>query len=412
MEKVYFFPTIDYRAHPAFRDLDVPLRQDEDETEALVDEIDSGLALLHAERHSDGGVIQAAFASGPERPIERLRDRLRDTLPSERLKRRVDRAFDDVKGELLAEAAIVNSRHSFPRNLDRESERAVYDNLNRDGAHVFRVDPKVIKRLRTLTARQQDALRNRAKANPDGRCVENFSRYSDVGMAIDREFSRQGVLEGLSAYVGSNTVFAGFALEYSHERQTWWRGCYDDVGLPDSRTVYMHYDHGCQNPKATLAISDVEEDTGPTSFISGSHREQRSNFVHFMVKSLEQRFYDDYKNEKQATYYRRMFAEVEHRCDFLRLPRTLQSCTHFGEDILDDSPLSERLLEREVRLTKEVGNCVVFDGDYGIHRGSTVRRGERFSFQIIFSIEDRRSAMYTLNHRARFLVKRAFGMVR
>lgn len=412
MAKIRFFPTIDYRRHPAFRDLDVPSCRDEDQTEALVDEIDSGLTLLHAARLSDDEAIRKAFATGPEKSIERLRDHLRRVLPSERLKQRVDRAFDDVKGELLAEAAIVNSRHSFPRNLDREEERAVHDSLSRTGAHVFRVDPKVIQRLRTLTERQQDALRNRARTSPDGRCVENFSRYSDVGMVIDREFSRQGILKGLSAYVGSNTIFAGFALEYSHERQTWWRGCYGDVGLPDSRTTYMHYDHGCRNPKATLAISDVEEDTGPTSFISGSHREERSNFVHFMVKSLEQRFYDDYKNETKATYYRRMFAEVEHRCDFLRLPQALQSCTHFGEDILDDSPLSEKLLEREVRLTKEVGNCVIFDGDYGIHRGSTVQRGERFSFQIIFSVEPPRSTTYALNQRARFLVKRAFGMGR
>jgi hypothetical protein len=38
-------------------------------------------------------------------------------------------------------------------------------------------------------------------------------------------------------------------------------------------------------------------------------------------------------------------------------------------------------------MTSDVGNCIVFDGNYGIHRGALVKSGERFVFQVIFDID-------------------------
>jgi hypothetical protein len=412
MPKRYYYPQIDYHSHPAFRDLGVAPRADDEEVGAMVDAIDDALRDFHADLPAGAAGLEAAFDARVGPALSRLRAHLAATLPAGKLARRVDKAFDDVRSELLIESRILHSRKRYVAQLDRRQAQAVHRSLTDAGAHVFHVDPDILQRLRALTAREQASLREKAQRNPTGRVVENFGRYSDVGVLVDRVFRSNGVPEGLSAYVGSNTQFAGLALEYSHDRQTWWRGCYSDLGLPDTRTTYMHYDHGCQNPKAIIALSEVTPENGPTSFIKASTREQRSNFVHFYVKSVELRFYDEYKNETGSNYYRRMFAEEEHRRDFLRLPTALQSCTHFGEDVLDDTPLSQELLAREVRLTSDVGNCVVFDGDYGIHRGSTVQRGERFAFQVIFNIEPDTPMLTALNQRARFLAKRMLGLQR
>jgi len=43
------------------------------------------------------------------------------------------------------------------------------------------------------------------------------------------------------------------------------------------------------------------------------------------------------------------------------LPRALQGSSHFGDDVIDGTQLSKDLLENEVLMTKDVGNCIVFD---------------------------------------------------
>jgi hypothetical protein len=248
-------------------------------------------------------------------------------------------------------------------------------------------------------------LRAAAALNPKIRVAESLPRYSSVGVRLDKFFHRSAVLDGLSDCFGSNVTFVGFGLEYSHSKQDWWQNCYADVGLATSKTVYMHYDHGCRNPKAIIALSDVTEENGPTGYIKGSNTRPRSNFIHFLIKSVDQRFYDDYVAGTQS-YYRRRFQEVEYRREFLMLPKALQACSHFGEDIIDDTALSVDLLKNEVKITRDVGNCVVFDGDYGIHRGALVKSGERFVFQVIFAIEPDLPKSKVLYHRARAIARR------
>jgi hypothetical protein len=200
-------------------------------------------------------------------------------------------------------------------------------------------------------------------------------------------------------------TFTGFSLEYSHEKQNWWRDLYSDVGLENPRTAYMHYDHGCRNPKAIIALSDVIERNGPTGYVKGSPSKPRSNFVHFLIKSIDYCFQDDNAADAKGSY-RRRFQGVEYRREFLMLPTALQGSSHFGEDVTDDTETSADLLKNEIKITHDVGNCIVFDGDYGIHRGALVKSGERFVFQVIFAIEPELSKVKALQQRARTIARR------
>ncbi|KIF66082.1 hypothetical protein HY68_37775 [Streptomyces sp. AcH 505] len=402
-QHVRFYPDIDYRAHPAFRDLDVPVRGDDAIVDGMIEAVDLALDALHRERHDDAALGQA-FDNGPGRRIAELAAYLDRTTSNERVRLLLSRALADVTGELLEEAKIRNDRHSFNRPLSSQA-RSVADDLKRDGVHICRLSEVEKKKLWELCAPVIARLRAAAELNPKIRVAESMPRYAGVGVRLDRFFRRSAVLDGLSAYFGSNVTFTGFSLEYSHNKQDWWQNCYADVGMATSKTVYMHYDHGCRNPKAIIALSEVTEENGPTGYIKGSHSKPRSNFIHFLIKSIDHRFYDDYIAGTQS-YYRRRFQELEYRREFLMLPTALQACSHFGEDITDDTELSSDLLKDEIKVTRDVGNCIVFDGDYGIHRGALVKSGERFVFQVIFAIEPDPPKIGALKKRARAIARR------
>lgn len=81
-------------------------------------------------------------------------------------------------------------------------------------------------------------------------------------------------------------------------------------------------------------------------------------------------------------YYRPRFFLKDHRRDLLTLPSAFRGTTHFGDDIVDESDLSRRLLAGEDTFLGPSGTLIVFDGSAGIHRGSQVERGERWAVQI------------------------------
>jgi hypothetical protein len=402
-ECVRFYPDINYRAHPAFRDLDVPARTDDPVVDGMIRDIDHDLDALHNTRYDDHAAPRQAFDVGAGRRISELAAYLDRTTPNERVRRLLSRAFDDVRKELLDEARIRNDRHQFSRRLSPEAQR-VADDLKRDGAHICRLTDAERKKLWELCAPVVARLRA-AAVDPGTRVAEGLPRYSAAGVRLAKFFQRSAVLDALSAYFGSNVTFAGFALEYSHEKQNWWQDLYADVGLENPKTTYFHFDHGCRNPKAIVALSDVTSENGPTGYVKGSHCKPRSNFIHFMIKSIDHCFHDD-KGAGAKNFYRRRFQEVEYRREFLMLPTALQACSHFGEDITDDTKLSSDLLKDEMKITHDVGNCVVFDGDYGIHRGALVKSGERFVFQVIFAVEPDMSKGEALKQRMRAIARR------
>jgi hypothetical protein len=403
---VFFYPDIDYRSHPAFQGLGIAPRSDDIEVENMIHAIDAELAALHRKPYSDHAALVAAFNAGPGKAIDKLAAYIDRTTPVERVRKLLAGSFVDVKAELLDEARIHNDRQHFTGAIS-PAGTDVLNSLRDKGMHASHLGRELKVRLQKLAAPAIARLRERAKENPNIRVAESIRRYGDIGVLLDKYFRDNGILDGLSAFFGSNVIFDGFALEYSHSGQNWWQNCYADFGLPTSRTAYMHYDHGCRNPKAIVALSDVSEDNGPTGYVVGSHKSKRSNFVHFLIKSVDYRFNEDVvKADGDRTYYRPRFQKEEHRKEFLMLPRAFQACSHFGEDIQDDLPLARELLASEIKLTKEAGDCITFDGDYGIHRGALCRSGERLVFQVIFAVQPNRPSMEVLNARARAVARK------
>lgn len=403
----YFYPAIDYRAHPAFRSLDVVPYAHDEEINALISSIDERLEKLSDAHFSSDNEIVHSFDRGAAKIIAVLKARLLETIRDERVVTWLEGAFAKASEELLQQVRVANFRRgASPLGIQTTAGRVVAQDLRRDGIHICRLDADTHKRLLKFCAPHMSELRELAKIRPNERIVHNFELYGEVGRELHRFFRRQGILDGLVGYVGNNVNFAGFALEYSYARQNWWRGAYSDIGLPDSKTTYMHYDQGCRDPKAIIALTDVTEENGPTGFIRGSHKKPRSRFLHFMMTGLDHCFQKDGQREANDTNYRPRFASERYRREFLLLPRALQGSSHFGDDILDGTPLSEELLSNEVRMTKDIGNCIVFDGNFGIHRGGMVRSGERFVFQVIFDIGPPLDLITGIKRRLRWIALR------
>lgn len=383
----YFYPRIDYRAHPAFRALDVSPRDDDDAVDRMIAEIDRELQVLQDARYSTEAEMLTAFTDRILPKVSTLSHHVVSTTSNERVKAWLKRAFADASGELREYLHVRNARHAAKdRATLSDAGRGVAANLERDGVYFCRLDTASHQQLLALCGPYMDDMREEAKSKPKQRIVRNFELYGQVGRILASFFRRQGILEGLSAYIGSNVNFSGFALEYSYAGQVWWSGVYSDLGLTDTKTTYMHYDQGCRDPKAIIALTDVREENGPTGFIRGSHKKERSTFLHFMITALDRCFQRDDGSGQESANYRPRFSISRYRQELLILPAAFQGSSHFGDDVIDGSPLSEELLQNEVRMTSDVGNCIVFDGNYGIHRGALVKSGERFVFQVVFDV--------------------------
>jgi hypothetical protein len=117
-------------------------------------------------------------------------------------------------------------------------------------------------------------------------------------------------------------------------------------------------------------------------------------------------------------YYRPRFKLREQRPDMLALPSRLRGSTHFGDDVIDGSPLSEDLLRQEHVFTAPAGTITLFDGSQGVHRGGLVRSGARWVIQIGLRVEQPQTAkprsllrkqLSYLKHRLKSAIRFAVG---
>jgi hypothetical protein len=81
-------------------------------------------------------------------------------------------------------------------------------------------------------------------------------------------------------------------------------------------------------------------------------------------------------------YYRKWMACNKGRELFAKLPFSLRGTSHFGDDIVANTKLSEQLLADEVTFLSKNENCVTFIGGQSVHRGSQVDSGYRVNLQL------------------------------
>lgn len=383
------YPMVDYERHPAYSQLGARSEVDEAQVRRLAAEIDAAYAELLDATPMPREQLQARFESGIAQRIEVLKAllRKRSDLP-DGFAAHTEAALIHTAGFLLDRLEFNHWRRALARRPELEQagmERL--GSMRRDGFFHFGVHRELAGAVWRATEYERAALVKRAGERPWAHSALALHPASQAMRLIRRALHRTGLLSLASAYMGCEVDLLYCALDYAHPAQRWYRDCYADRGLSTTKTVYMHLDADTEMLKAMLYLEDVSERQGPFRFVRGSPTWPRSPFLVAVHKGFDTEDNRVFPMEPDGLdyslgYYRPRFRLERYRKALLSLPAPLRGSTHFGDDILDDSELSRRLLADEVAFAGPAGSLILFDGSAGIHRGGQVEEGERWAVQI------------------------------
>ena len=143
---------------------------------------------------------------------------------------------------------------------------------------------------------------------------------------------------------------------------------FDDLGLEDPPTKYMHLDSTIDILKCILYYTPVTLETGPFSYVVGTNRHQSSAI--------------EFATRKANDFARLDSCDRETREVFWALPSFFQHKAEFGNDLTNPKQM-ESLLANEHKFTSEDGNLLFFDNNAGIHRGALIQKGHRVIVQFL-----------------------------
>ena len=205
---------------------------------------------------------------------------------------------------------------------------------------------------------------------------------------LNGEFSNLGVIDALSRYLEYPVHVSGQAFELSVSKAQWWKNGLHGLNRPPN-TLYAHLDESKANPKSIVYLSDVSENSGPTSCYPNIFEELCLNkfqeIVGRVLANIGNTPNSVLAKNYNKSYHQSMTSEL-FRKHFMRLPGSIRFNSHFGWDIMPDSR-AERILEsREKKILGPKGTFLVFDGASLLHRGGLVANGERIALQVIFAL--------------------------
>jgi hypothetical protein len=413
-------PVVDYERHPAFEGM----RAVKDAVaERLIGEIDTTYARLLAEP-SDPQTLGAAFDRDIAPKLDALTSRLLAGARPQ-FQDYLTRAMAIARAFLREDLGARNhsaAMHNSSAEKLRSHFAAGLSSFRQNGFYKFDI-PRVAKFAWTTTILERAMLRLRRKQVPGRHCVLSLHAHSPAAWSIRRAMQKSGALDFVSAYLGKPVELLYVALDHAHPEQAWYQDCYNDTRLGTAKTAYMHTDANCDIIKAMLHLRDVREEDGPFCFVPGSQQWARSPLTVAVHKGFDEASGFVFAGRPEnGDYYRPRFRHVEDRRDILSLPPSLRGSTHFGDDILDGSELSDSLLAAEKRFIAPAGTIVMFDGSRGIHRGGLAQPGGgRWAIQLAFRVrrdlpasrwQAFRNALRGSLSYYKYIVTRLFGLAR
>ncbi len=406
------FPAVDYERHPAYRHYATGPPEQNQAVRELLTELDAALRI------ASGGAlgtsrrrIDALFRAEMDDRLRELVEIALRSVGAVGIEREALRhAEATLRTTLCDYAAYASSRRR--RSGSGKDGDAVATRLADAGVYATRADPGRLASLERLAAPLLRDLETAALEQPAPRHQRNVPQEGPLWHAILALVRDTGLLRGLSRYDGHPLQVDWATLERSGANQTWWRSPYALSDVATSRCAYFHNDHSHRTLKTIVYLSPVDVDNGPFGYVAGSHRWTRSPVATAVVKALDQGRHRVWcrRHPGDADRYRPYLAHPGVREGFMRLPAPLRATSHFGDDVLDGSSLSARLLAGERVFLSREADCIAFDGDRGLHRGGLVREGTRWALQIGY--KEAPSAARRIRRRARRWVRRTLGGAR
>jgi hypothetical protein len=301
-----------------------------------------------------------------------------------------DRYVRELMRVILDDLAYFARRGSYQPVINNAAEMALRNELAGKGFVRFTLEPDEVQALRRQVKPYLDEVERRYHQGARSRELLSINEVDVQTRALVCEvMGRRGLNKAVSDVRHERAQASGLAVELSPHDTDWWHSRYEDVGVTaPPRASYFHNDESRDAYKAIVCLDDVDEDGGPFGFVPPSYAlprprlrwvAARANLTTLLAEEIRSTMPDAHPSRGVWT------SQLARR--FLgMLPVGLRSSSHFGYDLLDDSPQAARLLADEVRMLGAAGQCVAFDGGRLVHRGGMVRRGYRTALQVVFDV--------------------------
>lgn len=380
--KPALFQDIDYSKHPGFKGIPVYGGFDDEEIESCLHKVENSFFDLSETEKSEKEAAEK-FLKQTEKCVAELKQSLRENAPDEEISALVIEVFDSAYEEIIRDLAFKCLNNCYRAGKVNDQTAGHLESLKTKGMSPFKITGRSKDAIAKLGSELRSELVKKYDGDINWRGANPLYPHKGLGREVSIALNSLNMSDIMSEYKSCNMELAYIAVDYSHERQTWWKGCYDDAGLPLSKTRYMHFDNNLDIAKVMFYLSDyVGPENGPTCFVEGSHGIERSYIRSHIFAAMDRIPGKKYFNKETDNYYRPLFKSS--RDILMKFPASFRGTTHFGDDLIDGGVRSETLLEKEFQLEGEVGTGVIFDGYRGIHRGSNVDSGERLALQIAY----------------------------
>lgn len=370
---------LDYDKHPAFSMYLDQCPIDATEIDKVFEEIDIHLRLLEtATEVLSPQFVRRYFASQINPLINEILEVTYNLIGEGSVfYPLLDSAFKDWRLALQAESIYrQENKLCTPLAYHQGAE------ISKAGVALLRIPKEEIAKIwQALQPRVPEVLQLREKSPWEVASLPlpHEGKWWELVNDLLRE---SGALAALSHMHGCPMEPLNCGFIHSSPNEVWYKNCYADIGLPTAKTAYMHYDLGFWVPKMILYLIDVSTENGAFSIIPYGREMIRYYSQSSLWKYLDTNFLFDGDPRYETHYRRKRYHFPELRKELMRLPNQLRGTSHFGDDLVDGSAMSNFLLEREVVCTSDVANCILFDGSCTIHRGGLVHKGERWALQM------------------------------
>jgi len=343
----------------------------------LIDLIDPIIGLTINSNSKD---TAKNFHTGADKYIQRLKsilnERSKDNVELNEVLMTIIKVAV-LKVEAYLEYTILNNDYRNKLTGHNELINEKVNTLKRDGYVEF----QIVKtdQFEEWSNNQLVSARKKYENESDWRGANSYPENSNEFKIIQQFIKDQNILEIISEYKQMNMRMLYAAWDYAHNRQKWFRNNHQYNRI--SATNYYHLDADVDVAKMLIYLTDVKEDDGPFKFVRGSNTMPRSIFLTYIYSAIDTEISPRYA-QKSNLYGRGLFL---YRKDLLmKFPNCFMGTTHFGDDLIDNSSLSNHLIDNTVTFTRSKGTAVLFDGFSGIHAGGNADKGERLAVQVAF----------------------------
>lgn len=373
-------PVIDYAKHPAFSSLDITSDPGDDILEQLMG-IDA--SLLNAKNPLQ---FEKESTAKWEAIFQMLDNRVQDADLCERTKLSLANAAETMQ-------AYCRWQHKPKQRLGKSKHPANTEkyltDIHEDGGSVIQFPEEVLEKLRGMLAPEIQQTEARHKLKPTDRCSLHMRTRGEAYELAWKTLEQMGLIATLNEFFGRKVNPIYWYLAYNANTESWYKNCYGDVGLPTSDLAYSHFDHDFELAKIQIYLTDVTENDGPFAFVPGSHKWTGCKTQQFIFKEMDKAF--KYPKD-ESLYYRPRFGSPQYRKQLLQLPTPLQGSSHFGDDLVNGSPMTEELKKQFRVVTSDQGNCCVFAGGDLLHYGGLCNGTDRWVIQFGLATEQPHSA--------------------